>query len=132
VALRAEPQAAPLRVLVLDDDRDTADSLAMLLRLIGHEVHTCYDGPAALACAGDFRPQAAVLDLALPGIDGLEIARRLRQRPELTGLRLVALSGYGRDEDCRLCAAAGFDHHLLKPCTADELRQALEVASPRP
>jgi CheY-like chemotaxis protein len=123
------PGAAPLRILVLDDDRDTADSMAMLLQVLGHTVQTAYDGPQALAAAGAFCPQVAVLDLALPGLDGLEVARRLRALPGLDGLRLIALSGYTQPEHRLRSAEAGFAVHLAKPCSAEDLQRALVMVA---
>src|SRR5262249_34854516 len=103
----------PRRVLVVDDHWDGAESTAALLRIQGHEVRTAHDGPEALEAARAFRPQVVLLDIGLPGMDGYEVARRLRQEPESGGVVLVAVTGYGRDEDRRAAAAAGFDHHLV-------------------
>jgi PAS domain S-box-containing protein len=102
------------RVLVVDDNRDVADSLADVLRLSGHEVRTLYDGLPVAGEVRAYRPQAVVLDIGLPGMDGYEVARRLRTEfgPELC---LLAVSGYGQDEDRRRAFDAGFDHHLTKP-----------------
>ncbi len=113
------------RVLVVDDNRDSADSLGLLLGLMGHPVRTAYDGPQALDVAREFRPEIVLLDLALPTLGGHEVARRLRGDPELTGLVLVALSGYGSEEDRRRSRDAGFDHHLVKPCALEELEALL-------
>lgn len=87
----------------------------MLLEIQGHEVRAVYTGPAALEVAATFVPDVALIDLGLPGLDGYEVARRLRALPSLQATVLVALSGYGRDEDRRRAQAAGFDHHLTKP-----------------
>jgi len=103
------------RVLVVDDNIDAADSLAMLLRLQGHEVEVAHDGPSALQLAASVRPEMVFLDIGMPGMDGNEIARRLRRQPTLNGLVLVALTGWGAPEDRRRTADAGFDHHLVKP-----------------
>lgn len=107
--------AAPRRILVVDDNPDTADSLALLLRLRGYEVEVAYDGPAALETAASFRPQVVLLDIGLPGLDGYQVAERLRQERRLGRVRLVALTGYGREEDQLRAREAGFDHHLTKP-----------------
>jgi two-component system, chemotaxis family, CheB/CheR fusion protein len=107
--------AAPRRILVVDDNPDTADSLALLLRLRGYEVEVAYDGPAALERAGSFHPQVVLLDIGLPGLDGYQVAERLRQERRLGKLRLVALTGYGREQDQLRAREAGFDHHLTKP-----------------
>jgi signal transduction histidine kinase len=107
------PRRVPRRVLIVDDNRDAADSLAELLHVHGAEVRTAYDGESALQLHDRF--DAAVLDIGLPGMDGCELARRLRQAPGGAGLRLIALTGWGQEADRRRVAAAGFDHHLLKP-----------------
>ncbi len=126
------PVAPSLRILVLDDDRDTADSMAMLLQVMGHCVQTAYTGLQAIAAAGEFRPHVALLDLALPGVDGLEVGRRLRAIPELDGLHLIAISGYAQPEHLRRSAEAGFVLHLVKPCSAEDLQHALQTVLPRP
>jgi PAS domain S-box-containing protein len=108
-------QAAPRRVLVVDDNKDAADSMASLLRMQHHVVQTAYSGPAALGAARVFRPEIVFLDIGLPGMDGFEIARRLRQFPETRGSRLIALTGYGQAEDRRRSEEAGFDQHCVKP-----------------
>jgi signal transduction histidine kinase/DNA-binding response OmpR family regulator len=113
-----EPAAAPgggCRVLVVDDNVDAADSLGMLLQLGGCEVRLAHNGPAALEAAEAFRPQVVVLDIGLPGMDGYEVARRLRGRPGQRDSLLVAVTGYGRDEDQARSREAGFDYHLVKP-----------------
>ena len=107
--------AAPRRVLVVDDNVDAAESLALLLRLQGHEVDTAHDGPAALRKAGAFRPEVVLLDIGLPGLDGYQVASRLRRRQRTKGALLVALTGYGQEEDQNRAFQAGFDRHLTKP-----------------
>lgn len=107
--------AAGRRILVVDDNLDSAESLAMLLDLQGHEVSTAPDGPAAIATALSFRPEVIFLDIGLPGMDGYEVARRLRSEPDLDGTVLIAMTGYGRDEDVQRAMEAGFDRHLVKP-----------------
>jgi two-component system CheB/CheR fusion protein len=102
------------RVLVVDDNTDSARVTGLLLGATGFEVRLAYSGPEALEVAAEFAPAAVLLDIGLPGMDGYEVARELRAARG-TGLLLVALSGYGQDEDRRRSAAAGFDHHLLKP-----------------
>ncbi len=102
-------------MLVVDDNVDSAESLAMLLRLKGHAVETAYDGPAALATARSFHPEAVLLDIGLPGLDGYQVATRLRKQRRTAGSLLIALTGYGQEEDQRLALQAGFDHHLTKP-----------------
>jgi signal transduction histidine kinase/DNA-binding response OmpR family regulator len=112
-ATRESP--AGRRVLVVDDNADAADSIAVLLRMEGHEVKTVYDGPQALASSQVFAPSVVVLDVGLPGMNGYEVARRLREMPETRRALFIALTGYGQKEDRSLAAAAGFDHHFIKP-----------------
>jgi CheY-like chemotaxis protein len=111
------------RILVVDDSQDSAESLALLLELHGHEVRTAFAGPAALETASAFCPDVVLLDIGLPGMDGYEVARRLRA--EHGGCRLIALTGYGRDDDRRRSREAGFDHHLVKPVDLEELTRLL-------
>ena len=103
------------RLLVVDDNQDAADSLAMLLKLQGHEVRVAHSGPAALEITKGYSPDVVFLDLGMPGMDGYEVARRLRQQPGLEKIVLAALTGWGQQEDRRRTADAGFDHHLVKP-----------------
>jgi signal transduction histidine kinase/CheY-like chemotaxis protein len=128
--VKASQPPQPLRVLVVDDNTDTADTLATLLELEGHQVRLAHDGPTALAAAAAFRPDAVVLDLGLPGMDGFEVARRLRDRTGGNGLVLVAVSGYGQDEDRKRARLAGFDHHLVKPAEIGTLRSLLASSGP--
>jgi PAS domain S-box-containing protein len=120
---RAGSSAA--RVLVAEDNRDAAQSLDRLLRLWGHDVRTAADGAAALEVARAYRPDVVLLDLGLPGLDGYEVARRLRREPGLGGVLLVALTGYGQEDDRRRTREAGFDHHLVKPADLERLRHVL-------
>ncbi len=119
----SEGKLAPRRVLVVDDNVDAADSLAMLLRLQGQEVAVAYDGPSALAKAEADPPAIAFLDLGMPRMDGYELARAFRARPALKGVLLVALTGWGQPEDRQRTREAGFDHHLVKPVEADALHR---------
>jgi two-component system CheB/CheR fusion protein len=119
-----EPSGGPLlrsRVLVVDDNRDAAESLALLLRLQSHEVHVAHSGPAALKVAESEQLDIVFLDIGMPGMDGNEVARRLRQSPGLEGLVLVAVTGWGTPVDRRRTAEAGFNHHLVKPVEAKVL-----------
>lgn len=115
----------PLRVLCVDDNHDSADSMAMLLDMLGCEVEVSYGGAAALALADEFRPDVCLLDLTMPGMDGLELARRLRQRAAGRRMLLVAMTALGSESARRQTAAAGFDHHLVKPVEIDALTAAL-------
>ena len=103
------------RLLVVDDNEDAANSLAVLLRLKGHQVKVAHHGRAALEIAQNYRPDMIFLDIGMPGMDGYEVARRLRQHPDLKNVVLAALTGWGQQEDRRRSAEAGFDHHLVKP-----------------
>ena len=115
----------PRRVLVVEDSADARQSLRMLLELAGHQVETSEDGPAALAKVDAFRPQVALIDLGLPGMDGYEVARQLRSRPQTKAIRLVAVTGYGQADDRRRALAAGFDQHVTKPVDASMLDDLL-------
>jgi len=112
---RRKSDLARFRILVVDDHHDAGDSLATLLRLLGHQVRVAYDGMAGLEAARVFRPQVALLDIGMPGIDGIELAKRLRREPEFDDMLMIALTGYGRDEDRRRSSEAGFNAHLVKP-----------------
>ncbi len=120
----------PRRVLVVDDNVDSAESLAMLLRVDGHEVRTAYDGPTALEAAQAFPPEVAFIDIGLPRMDGCEVARRLREQAGTGDALLVALTGYGQEEDRRKSLEAGFAAPLVKP--ADPAALAKLLARPRP
>jgi CheY-like chemotaxis protein len=111
--------------LVVDDNQDAGNSLAMLLRLQGHEVRVAYSGVAALEMTQDYRPDVVILDIGMPGMDGYEVARRLRQRPGLEKVVLAALTGWGQQQDRRRTAEAGFNHHLVKPPDPKALEELL-------
>ena len=110
---------------MVDDNRDAAESLAIWLRLQGHDVRVSHDGESALAEASEFRPRLILLDLGMSGMDGFEVARRLRQHPGADGVRLAALTGWGQQEDRRRTQEAGFDHHLVKPIEPGKLEELL-------
>jgi CheY-like chemotaxis protein len=113
------------RILVVDDNRDAADTLGLLLEADGAEVRVVYDGRAALAMAETFAPHSVLLDLGMPGMDGYEVARRLRQDARFAGMRIVALTGWGQDADRRQSRTRGFAHHLTKPVDLDDLVRIL-------
>jgi CheY-like chemotaxis protein len=104
-----------VRIMIVDDNRDAADSLASLLQLDGHETRVVYSAQSALECAPEFRPKLVLLDIGLPGMDGYELARQLRATPGADAAELVAVTGYARSEDERRTRAAGFNAHLVKP-----------------
>jgi signal transduction histidine kinase len=121
------PASAPgMRVLVVDDNRDSADTLAILLELLGHEVSRSYDPLEVEALVARAAPDAILLDLGMPGLNGYDVARRLRAGPGGGDLRLVAITGWGQPEDRRRTAEAGFDAHLVKPVDAEALVRLLE------
>jgi PAS domain S-box-containing protein len=114
-----------LRILIVDDNRDSAESLASLLRIEGNDVCTAYEGLQALAIAEDYQPEVILLDLGLPGINGFEVARQMRLSPLVAGSTIVAITGFGTENDRRLSKDAGFDHHLVKPVNFTALSQML-------
>jgi CheY-like chemotaxis protein len=115
---------------VVDDNHDSADSLAMLIRAWGHDVRVAYGGAPGLQLALDFRPQVCLLDLGMPGMNGLELASRLRREPATAGAVLVAVSGWGDANSRRQSRDAGFACHLLKPANLDALREVLSGRTP--
>ena len=125
VSAAAPDQVIARRVLIVDDNRDSADSLALLLEIEGHEIATAYTAHEALERAQSLKPQVILLDIGLPEINGYEIARRLRQMRDLDGVCLIALSGYGQAEDRHRAHSAGFDDHLIKPADLAKLRSAI-------
>lgn len=118
------------RVLIVDDNVDAADSLAMLLNIDGHEAAAAYSATAALEAVERWKPEIVLLDVGLPEVDGYEIARRLRASNPVPGIRLIALTGYGRDEDRERAREAGFDDHLLKPADMEALQRLLARGHP--
>jgi len=119
------------RILVVDDSPDQAESLSLLLQLLGHEVRVTFDGPSALKVAEEFVPDIALVDIELPVMNGYEVARSFRAKPRLNKAILVAQTGWGADDDRRRSLEAGFDHHLVKPLSPDILKGLLANASPR-
>ncbi|MGZ5199065.1 MAG: hybrid sensor histidine kinase/response regulator [Telluria sp.] len=125
--------AAPLRILVVDDNKDAAQTLQLFLEAAGHKVCVAYRATDAIEAARGFRPGVCLLDIGLPDFDGNELARRLRAMPEAAGATLVALTGYGRQQDRDASSAAGFDHYLVKPVNTVQLTQILgAIAAAQP
>jgi CheY-like chemotaxis protein len=127
----AMPDAAvtALRILVVDDNQDSASSMTLLLEMSGHEVSVANSGHAALELAAERKPDAILLDIGMPGMNGYEVARRLRQQAAFADTLLVAITGYGRASDVEQTGAAGFDHHLVKPIDYDKLQALLAACS---
>ncbi|MFY9826066.1 MAG: response regulator [Thermoanaerobaculia bacterium] len=128
---RRDSAPRPRRCLLIEDHVDAAESLAMLLELIGHEVEVAFDGATGLEKARSLRPEIVLCDIGLPGMDGYAVARALRAAPETSTAFLIALTGYGQDDDRRRALEAGFDAHLTKPADLEDLRRLLESDSPR-
>jgi DNA-binding response OmpR family regulator len=120
-----------LRILIVDDNQDSAESLASLLSIHGNDVCTAYEGLQALEVAEDYRPEVILLDLGLPGINGFEIAKQMRLSPVLAGTTIVAITGFGTENDRRLSRDAGFDYHLVKPVDFTMLQRLLAQRSKR-
>jgi CheY-like chemotaxis protein len=117
------------RVLIVDDNEDAAELLALLLRDQGYETMVAYDGPAALEAVHGFLPEVVILDIGLPVMDGYELASRLRQREGGSAMKLIAITGYGQAADRERSRAAGFDAHLVKPVDLDVLADLLQELS---
>ncbi len=126
------PPAGRYRILVVDDLRDSADSLAMALRSHGHEVEVAYHGEEAVWVAEEFLPDVAFIDLGMPQVDGYEVCRRIRSRPWGVGMLLVAQTGWGQEFDRRRTQVAGFNHHLVKPLEWSVVEGVLRRVRPRP
>jgi CheY-like chemotaxis protein len=117
----AERDGRASRILVVDDNTDTARGMSKLLKLLGHEVATAFSGPEAVEMAREYAPEFVLLDIGLPGMDGYEVAARLRREEGCKDALIVAVSGYGQEDDRRRSKEAGFDHHLVKPIDHDAL-----------
>jgi PAS domain S-box-containing protein len=120
-----------LRVLVVDDSEDTADTMGTLLEMSGHAVQVAHSGPAALEAAATFHPDVVLLDIGLPGLDGYQVAERLRANPAMADVTIIAASGYGQEEDRRRSVEAGIDRHLVKPVDLKELQDLLATVGSR-
>ncbi len=120
-----------LRILVVDDSEDTAETMGTLLEMSGHTVQVAHSGPAALEAAATFQPDVVLLDIGLPGLDGYQVAERLREDPSMRGVTLIAASGYGQEEDRRRSMEAGIDRHLVKPVDLRELQDLLAAVERR-
>lgn len=125
---KSKMDAAPRRVVVVDDNKLQARSLAMLIETMGFETRYALTGAEAVKLIIECRPHVALIDIGLPDMTGYELARRLRALPHLQGIKLIAQTGWGRDEDLAQAKRAGFDHHLTKPIKADLLEKVLRVS----
>ena len=124
-----EASAVAGDVLITDDNRDAADSLSRLLRAWGYRTWVAYDGEGALSAATAHRPRVVLLDIGLGGMTGYDVARQLRADPGQNGVRIIALTGFGQEEDRRRSKEAGFDAHLVKPVDPEKLQQLLATAA---
>lgn len=120
------------RILIVDDNQDAADSLAMLLEYVGRTVRVANSGDAALGMLGEYRPGVILMDIAMPGMNGHEVARRIREQPQFAGAKLIALSGWGQEEDKQRSSESGFDHHLTKPVDLAMLESLLGSVKSQP
>jgi CheY-like chemotaxis protein len=126
-AERVEPSApkSSLRILIVDDNRDSADCLGMLLRIMGNDIRTAYDGQRGVDLAGEFRPDVVLLDIGLPKLDGYQACQRIREQAWGQAMVLIAVTGWGQEEDRRRSHEAGFDHHMVKPVDPHALMKLL-------
>ena len=123
----ARPHEAGRRILVVDDNRDAADSLTMMLTMMGHDIQKAYDGLEAVQAAAAFRPDVVLLDIGLPKMNGYEAARHIREQPWGRPMTLIAVTGWGQEEDRRRALEAGCDEHLTKPVDPAALEKLLAV-----
>jgi CheY-like chemotaxis protein len=119
------PPVKRRRILIVDDNRDSADSLAKLLEIMGHEIGTAYDGEEAIQAAASFAPDVVLLDIGMPKLNGYDAGRRIRELPCCRNTFLIAVTGWGQEQDRRRTVEAGFNHHIVKPVNPEELMQVL-------
>jgi CheY-like chemotaxis protein len=117
--------ASGRRILVADDNTDSAGSMAMILRILGHDARTAHDGLQVVEVATTFRPDVILLDIGMPELDGYEVCRRIRGEPWGSEISIIALTGWGGEEDRKRSLEAGFDHHLVKPVDPIEVEKLL-------
>jgi CheY-like chemotaxis protein len=121
---------APCRIMVVDDNSDAAETLGALLSALGAVVSVMHDGPSAIAALDDFGPEVVLLDIGMPRMDGYEVSRRIRATTRHAGVLLIALTGWGQEQDRRRSREAGFDHHLVKPPDVGRLHQLIRAVRP--
>ena len=126
-----QPSRKQLHILIIEDNRDSAESMRLLLDLLGHEVRVAHSGPGGLAAAKEWRPDVVLCDIGLPSMDGYETARQLRKLPGMDKILLVAISGYGQETDVQRSKEAGIDDHFLKPIELSKLEDVLARAKKR-
>jgi PAS domain S-box-containing protein len=124
------PEAVPHRILIVDDNQDAAESLAMLLRMVGNHARTAHDGIEGVRAAAEYRPDVVLMDIGLPGMNGYDAARAIRREPWGRNMKLIALTGWGQETDRKLSSAAGFDRHLVKPVTFEAIVEAFSSLEP--
>ncbi len=113
----------------MDDDRDSAESMAIILEMSGHDVRKAHNGPDALRAASDYRPDVVLMDIGMPGMSGHEVAQKMRETSATRDVVLIAMTGYGRQVDREQSRAAGFDHHLVKPLDFEKLNEVLTASA---
>ena len=121
-----------MKILVVDDNADSADMVALTLQMSGHEARAAYSGQAALQIVVEYQPDFVLLDIGMPEMNGYEVARRLRQLAPTKNAWLIAITGYGQDTDRQLTQEAGFDYHLVKPIDPDKLEEVLTKLAKQP
>jgi len=122
---KAQKAAAPMKVLIVDDNVDSAQTSLWMLDLMGHKATVAHEGLTALEMAHEIKPDVVLLDIGMPGMDGYEVCRQLRQMPEMKNKTVIAQTGWGQESDRQKAFAAGFDHHITKPVSLDLLTQLL-------
>ena len=126
-----KPASQRFRILVVDDNHDSAMSLAMMLSIMGHDTRTAHDGESAVTTAEDFLPEVVLLDIGLPKLNGYEVAQRIRETPWGKSMFLIAVTGWGQEDDKRRAQEAGFDHHFTKPADPEALETLIATCIAR-
>ena len=132
IVMASQQPVQPSRILVVEDNRDAADMFVMMLQTCGYEAHAVYSSQSALEMAVQYQPNFVLLDIGLPGMDGYEVARHLRQHPQTKEVWVIAMTGYGQATDRQCTQEAGFDYHLVKPVERRTLRALLATLTKQP